>query len=71
MPNFAERTFCSSLICLFVRSFVLFFFFFLRILNIFNTHIRREKIEGLKETDNSVYPKRPNSWIYSADFKPL
>ena len=40
---------------------------FFRILSIFNTHEKRR--ESLKETDNSVYLKESNSWIYSIDFK--
>ena len=34
--------------------------FFFRILNIL-THTKREREEGLKETDNDVYPKGPNA----------
>ena len=37
-----------------------FFFFFLRILNIL-THTNGEKWEDLKETNNDIYPKGPNS----------
>ena len=47
------------------------FFFFLRILNIFNTHTEGERGEGFKETYSGVYPKGSNSWIYSTSFKPL
>ena len=35
-------------------------FFFFRILNIL-THTKREREEGLKETDNDVYPKGSNA----------
>ena len=35
-------------------------FFFFRILNIL-TYTKREREEGLKETDNDVYPKGPNA----------
>ena len=34
--------------------------FFFRILNIL-TYTKRERKEGLKETDNDVYPKGPNA----------
>ena len=34
--------------------------FFFRIINIL-THTKREREEGLKETDNDVYPKGPNA----------
>ena len=27
--------------------------------------------ESLKETDDDVYPKEPNSWIHSTNFKYL
>ena len=27
--------------------------------------------EGLKESDNAVYPKWPKSWIHNTDLKPL
>ena len=48
------------------------FFFFLRILSIFNTHTHGERGEGFfKETYSSVYPKGPNSWIHSTSFKSL
>ena len=46
--------------------------FFLRILSIFNTHIRGERGEGFfKETYSGVYPKGSNSWIHNIGFKPL
>ena len=35
-------------------------FFFFRILNIL-TYTKREREEGLKKTDNDVYPKGPNA----------
>ena len=34
--------------------------FFFRILNIL-TYTKKEREEGLKETDNDVYPKGPNA----------
>ena len=43
-------------------------FFLLRILIIL-THTHGEMGKDLKETDSGVYPKWPNSWIYSTDFK--
>ena len=46
-------------------------FFFLRILNIFNTHKRGEERRFFKETYSDVYPKEPNSLIYNSCFKPL
>ena len=41
------------------------FFIFFRILNIFNIHTHGERGEGLKEIYSGVYPKWPNSWIYT------
>lgn len=41
--------------------FVQVFFFFNRIQSIFNKHTHEEKGEGLKETNNGVYPKDSNS----------
>ena len=37
------------------------FFFFFRILNIFNTHTYGEMREDLKKTYSGVYQKGPNS----------
>ena len=45
-------------------------FFFWRILSIL-THTQWERREGFKESNNTVYPKGPNSWIHRTDFKPL
>ena len=39
----------------------IFFFFFFRILNIFNTHTYGEMREDLKKTYSGVYQKGPNS----------
>ena len=36
------------------------YFFFLRILSIFNTHTHRKRGECLKETYNGVYLEKPN-----------
>ena len=36
-----------------------------------NTQHRREGRRFFKETYSGVYPKGPNSWIYSTDFKHL
>ena len=47
------------------------YFFFFRILNIFNTHTQGERRRFFKETYSCVYPKGSISWIYSIDFKPL
>ena len=46
-------------------------FFLLKILSIFNTHTRGEGRRFFKETYSDVYPKKPNSFIYSTCFKPL
>ena len=35
----------------------------------FKTHGKRG--EGLKEIDNDIYSKLPNSWIHNTSFKPL
>ena len=44
---------------------IFFFFFFLRILSIFNTHKHGEREEDFfKETYSSVYPKGPNNSPY-------
>ena len=50
---------------------IIFFFFFLRILSIFNTHTREERRRFFKEAYSGVYPKGSNSWIHSIYFKPL
>ena len=44
------------------------FFFFLRILSIFNTHMGRGEKVFFKQTYNGVYPKGSNSWIYNTGF---
>ena len=51
---------------LFFKKIIIF-----RILIIFNTHIEGEERRFFKETYNGVYPKGPNLWIHSTDFKPL
>ena len=42
-----------------------YFFFFLKILSIFNTHTREEGRRFFKETYSDVYLKGLNSWIHS------
>ena len=49
----------------------LLFIYLFRILSIFNTHTERSDKFFFKETYSGVYPKTPNSWIYSTRFKPL
>ena len=36
-----------------------------------HTHTQEERWEGFKETNNSVYPKGPNSWIHITYFSSL
>ena len=47
------------------------FFFFLILSILTPTHTFRKMGESLKETDNDVYPKEPNSWIHNTNFKYL